>query len=71
MDGGKDSLSMAAKTEENEVVKSPGQICISVYSMVPDINLKVTPDFKILSDEVDLLVYVNASSSTRKLYNQR
>lgn len=45
VDGGKDSLSMAAKVGD-EVVKSPGQLVISAYATVPDIEKIVTPDIK-------------------------
>jgi len=45
VDGGKDSLSMAA-TAGKEVVKCPGQLAISVYAMCTDVTLTVTPDFR-------------------------
>lgn len=45
VDGGKDSLSMAAKVN-NETVKSPGTLVISTYAPCPDITKKVTPDLK-------------------------
>ena len=45
VDGGKDSLSMAAKVGE-EVVKAPGTLVVSVYAGCPDISLRVTPDIK-------------------------
>ena len=45
VDGGKDSLSMAAKVGE-EVVKAPGTLVVSVYAGCPDISLTVTPDMK-------------------------
>jgi phosphoribosylformylglycinamidine synthase len=44
-DGGKDSLSMAARVED-EVVKAPGQVVISAYASMPDIARVVTPDIK-------------------------
>ena len=44
-DGGKDSLSMAARVDD-EVVKAPGQVVISAYSSMPDITRIVTPDIK-------------------------
>ncbi|UXI16038.1 proline-rich protein 5-like [Sarcoptes scabiei] len=50
IDGGKDSLSMAAKVRnanQTEVVKSPGTLVISAYAPVPDIRLKVTPKMSI------------------------
>ena len=40
-DGGKDSLSMAAKVGE-EVVKAPGTLVVSVYAGCPDMALTVT-----------------------------
>lgn len=50
IDGGKDSLSMAAKvklsSKQSEVVKAPGSLVISTYAPVPDITLKVTPELK-------------------------
>ena len=41
-DGGKDSLSMAAKVVE-EVVKAPGTLVVSVYAGCPAMALTVTP----------------------------
>jgi phosphoribosylformylglycinamidine synthase len=49
IDGGKDSLSMAAKVvsrEGSELVKSPGTLVISAYAPCPDITKVVTPDIK-------------------------
>jgi phosphoribosylformylglycinamidine synthase len=45
VDGGKDSITMAAKVG-NETVKAPGELVISGYATVPDITKKVTPDIK-------------------------
>jgi phosphoribosylformylglycinamidine synthase len=44
-DGGKDSLSMAARVGE-EVVKAPGQVVVSAYASMPDVTRVVTPDIK-------------------------
>lgn len=44
-DGGKDSLSMAARVGD-EVVKAPGQVVISAYASMPDITRVITPDIK-------------------------
>ncbi len=44
-DGGKDSLSMAARVAA-EVVTAPGQVAISAYASMPDITRVVTPDIK-------------------------
>jgi phosphoribosylformylglycinamidine synthase len=44
-DGGKDSLSMAARVGQ-EIVKAPGQVVISAYASMPDVTKAVTPDIK-------------------------
>ncbi|UCD46407.1 MAG: phosphoribosylformylglycinamidine synthase [Deltaproteobacteria bacterium] len=49
IDGGKDSLSMAAKVaagDTDETVKSPGTLVISAYATCPDITKVATPDIK-------------------------
>lgn len=50
VDGGKDSLSMAARVTnekgDTETVKSPGTLVISAYVTCPDITKVVTPDIK-------------------------
>ncbi|MCL4491003.1 MAG: phosphoribosylformylglycinamidine synthase [Nitrospirae bacterium] len=50
VDGGKDSLSMAARVThpsgDVEVVKSPGTLVISAYASCPDVTKVVTPDIK-------------------------
>ncbi|MBI5055859.1 MAG: phosphoribosylformylglycinamidine synthase [Nitrospirae bacterium] len=62
IDGGKDSLSMAAqvqkksieqraksleeKEQTTEIVKSPGTLVISAYATCPDITKVITPDIK-------------------------
>jgi len=51
IDGGKDSLSMAARVThpsgEHEVVKSPGTLVISAYAPCPDVYKVATPDIKL------------------------
>ncbi|MFA4871690.1 MAG: phosphoribosylformylglycinamidine synthase [Patescibacteria group bacterium] len=44
-DGGKDSLTMAAKVDD-QIVKAPGQVVVSGYVTMPNITKKVTPDIK-------------------------
>eukprot|EP01052_Picozoa_sp_SAG31_P034883 SAG31_NODE_4135_length_3550_cov_2.327731_2_plen_493_part_00 len=44
--GGKDSLSMAAKADGDGIVKAPGTLTISAYGPCPDVSKTVTPDFK-------------------------
>ena len=49
LDGGKDSLSMAAmiaRDGRTEVVKAPGALVISAYATCPDITKVITPDIK-------------------------
>jgi phosphoribosylformylglycinamidine synthase len=50
IDGGKDSLSMAALINHpdgrEEIVKSPGTLVMSAYASCPDINMVITPDIK-------------------------
>jgi phosphoribosylformylglycinamidine synthase len=45
IDGGKDSLSMAAQCG-NEVVKAPGELTLTCYVTCPDVTKTVTPDLK-------------------------
>ena len=45
VDGGKDSLSMAAQAGE-ELVKAPGNLVVSAYCTCPDVTGVVTPDLK-------------------------
>ena len=45
IDGGKDSLSMAAQCGD-EVVKAPGELTLTCYVTCPDITKTVTPDLK-------------------------
>lgn len=47
LDGGKDSLSMAASAPgEPKPVKCPGSLVISAYCSVPDVRAVVTPDLE-------------------------
>ena len=54
IDGGKDSLSMAARVGQ-DTVKSPGSLVISVYAACPDICATVTPDLKMPDGNGNLL----------------
>lgn len=51
VDGGKDSLSMAAHVSgrdgSQELVKAPGELVVSAYATCPDITKTVTPDLKL------------------------
>ena len=59
VDGGKDSLSMAAKVN-GELVKAPGTLVVSVYAACPDVSLTVTPDLKHPGRSVLLFVDLSA-----------
>ncbi|KAG8190186.1 hypothetical protein JTE90_011910 [Oedothorax gibbosus] len=65
IDGGKDSLSMAARVK-NETVKAPGTLVISAYAPCPDITLTVTPDLK-CPDDKGILVYVDLSNGKARM----
>lgn len=47
VDGGKDSISMAALAPDGETVKTPGTLVISAYCTCPDITAVVTPDLEL------------------------
>jgi phosphoribosylformylglycinamidine synthase len=64
IDGGKDSLSMAARAAD-EVVKAPGNLVISAYVTCPDITKTVTPDLKLGDDGI--LLHVGLSKGKRRL----
>ncbi|XP_070855529.1 phosphoribosylformylglycinamidine synthase isoform X4 [Drosophila suzukii] len=65
IDGGKDSLSMAAKVGD-DTIKSPGTLVISTYAPCPDVQLRVTPDLKgPSSDFKSALLWINLESSLR------
>ncbi|KAK6933134.1 Phosphoribosylformylglycinamidine synthase, N-terminal [Dillenia turbinata] len=64
IDGGKDSLSMAAHASD-EVVKAPGNLVISAYATCPDITKIVTPDLKLGDDGV--LVHIDLAKGKRRL----
>ena len=69
VDGGKDSLSMAAKVTNpdgtNETVKSPGTLVISAYVTCPDITKTVTPDLK--APGKSKLLYIDLGSGQNRL----
>ncbi|XP_064189678.1 phosphoribosylformylglycinamidine synthase isoform X2 [Anguilla rostrata] len=65
VDGGKDSLSMAARVGK-ETVKAPGSLVISVYAVCPDVTATVTPDLE-NPDGNGLLLYVPVSPGKYRL----
>lgn len=48
IDGGKDSLSMAAKSgHHGEIVKAPGTLVVSLYAAMDDVHVKVDPAIRL------------------------
>jgi phosphoribosylformylglycinamidine synthase len=62
VDGGKDSLSMATRVD-NEIVKSSRQLVISAYAPVPDVEKVITPEFKEPGNS--LILYIPLSKKYR------
>ena len=68
IDGGKDSLSMAAIApgeDRDETVKTPGTLVISGYVTSPDITQTVTPDLK--HPEEGIILYVDLGADKHRL----
>jgi phosphoribosylformylglycinamidine synthase len=63
VDGGKDSLSMAAMVGD-ETVKSPRELVISAYAAVPDIRKIITPDIK---DPGSILFFIDLAGGCHRL----
>ncbi len=80
IDGGKDSLSMAAQVTvpsgKTETVKSPGTLVISAYATCPDITKVITPDIK--QPGLSKIIYIDlgrgknrlGGSALAQVYNQ-
>ncbi len=68
IDGGKDSLSMAAKTQspegKTELVKAPGQFIVALYAATSDITCKATADLKTPGN---LLLHINLGNGKYRL----
>lgn len=64
VDGGKDSLSMAAAAG-GETVKAPGNLVVSAYVTCPDITQVVTPDLK--APGASRLLHVDLGCGQRRL----
>lgn len=66
VDGGKDSLSMAAMNRKSgELVKAPGALVISAYAPCPDITKTITPDIKMPGKSVIIHVELNKAHMRR------
>ncbi len=64
IDGGKDSLSMAARVG-NEVVKSPGELTISAYADMPKVDVAITPDIKYAGESI--LYFIDIAAGKHRL----
>jgi phosphoribosylformylglycinamidine synthase len=69
IDGGKDSLSMAAHAPDgrgaDETVKAPGTLVVSAYVTCPDVTQTVTPDLKLPG--TGRLLYVDLGGGRHRL----
>lgn len=69
VDGGKDSLSMAALAPtsrgESETVKAPGALVVSAYVTCPDVRQTVTPDLE--AGDRGRLIYVDLGEGRYRL----
>lgn len=66
IDGGKDSLSMAAKCGD-EVVKAPGELTMTCYVTCPDVTKTVTPDLKCGAGSKSKLLYIDLGQGETRL----
>ncbi|KAG5879806.1 hypothetical protein JTB14_013452 [Gonioctena quinquepunctata] len=67
IDGGKDSLSMAARVGK-DTVKAPGTLVVSTYAPCPDVRKVVTPDLKAPSmGKTGTLLFVDLSHGDSRL----
>ncbi len=69
IDGGKDSLSMAARVVDppgnTEIVKAPGTLVASAYVTCPDITKIITPDMK--KPGKSRLLYIDLGNGSNRL----
>ena len=66
IDGGKDSLSMAAQCGD-EVVKAPGELTLTCYVTCPDVTKTVTPDLKCPGGSTTTLLYIDLGNGKARL----
>ncbi|KAF5300012.1 hypothetical protein FQR65_LT09268 [Abscondita terminalis] len=67
IDGGKDSLSMAARVGGN-TIKAPGTLVVSTYAPCPDVRKVITPDLKAPSmGKAGTLLLVDLSNGKNRL----
>ncbi|EGG15064.1 phosphoribosylformylglycinamide synthase [Cavenderia fasciculata] len=73
IDGGKDSLSMAARAPSStpgtpdELVKAPGALVVSTYVRCTDITATITPDLKLYNQDDSALIYIDLGAGNNFL----
>ncbi|XP_065207365.1 phosphoribosylformylglycinamidine synthase [Planococcus citri] len=68
VDGGKDSLSMAVRLDNQEIVKSPGTLVISTYAPCPDFSKIITADVKSSQYGINgVLLLIDISAGKKRL----
>ncbi|TDH67925.1 hypothetical protein CCR75_004369 [Bremia lactucae] len=65
VDGGKDSLSMAAQVHQTNV-KTPGTLVITMYALTEDVNVKVTPTL-VRTTDTSFLYLVDVGKGANRL----
>lgn len=67
IDGGKDSLSMAARCQpdggDKVVVKAPGELVIANYAPMPDVSKRVS----VIPEPEDILIWIDLSPGKKRL----
>jgi phosphoribosylformylglycinamidine synthase len=66
IDGGKDSLSMAAQCGD-ELVKAPGELTLTCYVTCPDITKTVTPDLKCPEGSTTRILFIDLAGGNARL----
>ncbi len=66
IDGGKDSLSMAAQCGD-ELVKAPGELTLTCYVTCPDVTKTITPDLKCPGGSTTKLLYIDIGNGKARL----
>lgn len=62
---------MAARVDDGEVVKSPGQLTLTCYAACPDITLTITPDMKMEGGSVLLFIDLGNAYICIEIYIHR
>uniref|UniRef100_A0A7E4W4A2 phosphoribosylformylglycinamidine synthase n=1 Tax=Panagrellus redivivus TaxID=6233 RepID=A0A7E4W4A2_PANRE len=66
IDGGKDSLSMAARGKDDKIICAPGTLVISAYAPCIDIRNVIAPDLKVYDEAPTTIVYISMANKRPK-----